>query len=152
MAIDGKTLRGSYCRGKGKGAIYIVGAFSAANGVVLGHVKTAEKSNEVTAILELLKLLNLQGCLVTIDAMSCQKKNVTQVLQKGSDHLLSVKENQTALSDAFEVAFLIAEVVNFVGDRPMSQMRRIGAGKRHGITSLVGLLETFRSLDTSGLD
>ena len=75
VAIDGKTLRGSYCRGKGKGAIHRVSAFSAANGVVLGQVKTAEKSNEITAIPKLLKLLNLQGCLVTVDAMGCQKKN-----------------------------------------------------------------------------
>jgi len=74
VAIDGKTLRGSYCRGKGKGAIHMVSAFSAANGVVLGQVKTAEKSNEITAIPKLLKLLNLQGCLVTIDAMGRQKK------------------------------------------------------------------------------
>lgn len=72
VAIDGKTLRGSYCRGKGKGAIHMVSAFSAANGVVLGQVKTAEKSNEITAIPE---LLNLQGCLVTIDAMGCQEKD-----------------------------------------------------------------------------
>ncbi|SEK39312.1 Predicted transposase YbfD/YdcC associated with H repeats [Halomonas daqiaonensis] len=71
VAIDGKTLRGSYCRGKGKGAFHMVSAFSAANGVVLGQVKTAEKSNEITAIPELLKLLNLQGCLVTIDAKVC---------------------------------------------------------------------------------
>ena len=74
MANEGKTLCGSYCRGKGKGAIHRASAFSAANGVVLGQVKTAEKSNEITAIPKLLKLLNLQGCLVTIDAMGCQKK------------------------------------------------------------------------------
>jgi predicted transposase YbfD/YdcC len=82
VAIDGKTLRGSYCRGKGKGVIHRVSAFSAASGVVLGQVKTAEKSNEITAIPKLLKLLNLQGCLVTIDAMGCQKKIATSVLQK----------------------------------------------------------------------
>ena len=64
MANEGKTLCGSYCRGKGKGAIHRASAFSAANGVVLGQVKTAEKSNEITAIPKILKLLNLQGCLV----------------------------------------------------------------------------------------
>ena len=116
VAIDGKTLRGSYCRGKGKGAIHMVSAFSAANGVVLGQVKTAEKSNEITAIPELLKLLNLQGCLVTIDAMGCQKKIATQVLQKGADYLQSVKENQPALADVFEAAFPMTKVVNFEGD------------------------------------
>ena len=82
VAIDGKTLRGSYCRGKGKGAIHMVSAFGAANGVVLGQVRTAEKSNEITAIPKLLKLLNLQGCLVTIDAMGCQKKIAASVFTK----------------------------------------------------------------------
>ncbi len=81
-----------------------------ADGVVLGQVKTAEKSNEITAIPELLKLLNLKGCLVTTDAMSCQKKTATQVLQKDADYLLSMKENQPALADAFEAAFPIAKV------------------------------------------
>lgn len=116
VAIDGKTLRGSYCRGKGKGAIHMVSAFSAANGVVLGQVKTAEKSNEIKAIPELLKLLNLQGCLVTIDAMGCQKKFATSILQKGADYLLSVKDNQPKLVDAFETAFPMPRVVNFEGD------------------------------------
>lgn len=73
IAIDGKTLRGSYDKSRKKGAIHMVSAFSAANGVVLGQVKTKEKSNEITTIPELLKLLNLHGCLVTIDAMGCQK-------------------------------------------------------------------------------
>ncbi|ERS90731.1 hypothetical protein Q671_17775, partial [Halomonas sp. PBN3] len=72
VAIDGKTLRGSYCRGKEKAAIHMVSAFSTANGVVMGQIKTDEKSNEITAIPELLKLLDLYGCLVTIDAMGCQ--------------------------------------------------------------------------------
>jgi predicted transposase YbfD/YdcC len=84
----------------------MVSDFSAANGVVLGQVKTAEKSKEITAIPELLKPLNLQGCLVTIDAMGCQKKIATQVLQKGADYLLSVRENQPALADSFEVALV----------------------------------------------
>ncbi|MCE9664052.1 ISAs1 family transposase [Halomonas sp. M5N1S17] len=93
----------------------MVSAFSAANGVVLGQDKAAEKSNEITAIPELLKLLNLQSCLVTIDAMGCQKKIATQVLQKGADYLLSVKDNQPALADAFEAAFPMAKVASFEG-------------------------------------
>ncbi|MBF8224040.1 ISAs1 family transposase [Halomonas sp. 328] len=112
VAIDGKTLRGSYCRGKGKGAIHMVSAFSAANGVVLGQVKTAEKSNEIMAIPELLKRLNLQGCLVTIDAMGCQKKIATEVLQKGAD--------------AFEAAFPMAKVASFTGDSYVTDEKNRG--------------------------
>lgn len=82
IAIDGKTLKGSYDKSRKKGAIHRVSAFSAANGVVLGQVKTEEKSNEITAIPELLKLLSLHGCLVTIDAMGCQKKLLKRSLIK----------------------------------------------------------------------
>ncbi|SQD80115.1 conserved protein of unknown function, might be transposase [Moritella yayanosii] len=75
VAIDGKTIKGSYDKSKRKGLIHMVSAFSAANQVVLGQVKTSEKYNEITAIPELLKLLNISGCLVTMDAMGCQKKD-----------------------------------------------------------------------------
>jgi hypothetical protein len=74
MAIDGKIVRGSYDKSNKRGAIYIVSEFCAANEVVIGQVKTAEKSNEITAIPESLQLLELSCCLVTIDAMGCQKK------------------------------------------------------------------------------
>jgi len=126
VAIDGKTLRGSYCRGKNKGAIHMVSAFSAANGVVLGQVKTAQKSNEITAIPELLKLLNLQGCLVTIDAMGCQKKIAANVLHKGADYLLAVKDNQPKLMNAFEQAFPMSELISFKGDSYVTDEKNRG--------------------------
>ncbi len=66
IAIDGKTLRGTYDKGRRQGAIHMVSAFSAANQVVIGQVKTSEKSNEITAIPELLKLLDIRGCLVSV--------------------------------------------------------------------------------------
>ncbi|SBT11315.1 hypothetical protein VCE7224_00031 [Vibrio celticus] len=69
IAIDGKTLRGTYNKDKRCGAIHMVSAFSAANQVVLGQLKTSEKSNEIKAIPELLELLSIRGCIVTIDAM-----------------------------------------------------------------------------------
>lgn len=117
VAIDGKTLRGSYCRGKDKAAIHMVSAFSTANnGVVLGQIKTEDKSNEITAIPELLKLLDLYGCLVTIDAMGCQKKIAQTVREKGADYLLSVKENQPRLAAAFEEAFPMNVIANYPGD------------------------------------
>jgi len=124
----------------------MVSLFSAANGVVLGQVKTAEKSNEITAIPELLQILNLQGCLVTIDAMGCHKNIASQVLQKGADYLLSVgEENQPALADAFEAAFLMATVVNFEGDAYVTDEKNRGQQEtRYHIVSEVS--EEFQKL------
>lgn len=73
VAIDGKTCRSSYDRSKSKDAIHMVSAWATANRVVIGQVKTDDKSNEITAIPELLNILALKGCIVTIDAMGCQK-------------------------------------------------------------------------------
>jgi hypothetical protein len=73
IAIDGKTLRGSSDSNSNKAAIQMVSAWAQANRVVLGQVKTEAKSNEITAISQLLKFLDIQGCIVTIDAMGCQK-------------------------------------------------------------------------------
>lgn len=105
VAIDGKTIKGSYNKSKRKGFIHMVSAFSAANQVVLGQVKTAEKSNEITAIPELLNLLNISGCLVTIDAMGCQKKIANKILSKNADYILAVKGNQGRLEQAFNDYF-----------------------------------------------
>ncbi len=74
VAIDGKTLRRSYDRSSRKQAIHMVSAWANTNGVVLGQVKTSEKSNEITAIPKLLEVLELKGCIVTLDAMGCQTK------------------------------------------------------------------------------
>lgn len=76
----------------------MVGAFAAANGLVLGQVKTEQKSNEITAIPELLKVLDLEGCTVTIDAMGCQTKIAEGIIGKGADYVLAVKENQKELN------------------------------------------------------
>jgi hypothetical protein len=74
VAIDGKTLRRSYDRSSNKAAIHMVGAWAATNGIALGQMKTEDKSNQITATAELLKLLDLKGCIVTTDAMGCQKE------------------------------------------------------------------------------
>lgn len=105
IAIDGKTLRRSYDKGKRKGAIHMVSAFSTANQVVLGQVKTGDKSNEIKAIPELLELLSIRGCLVTIDAMGCQRAIAQKVIDKGADYLLAVKGNQPTLEAAFDNYF-----------------------------------------------
>lgn len=97
VAIDGKTLRGGHDQGKGKAAIHMVNAWASANGIVLGQRKTDAKSNEITAIPELLELLNVSGCIVTIDAMGCQTKIAQQIRDRKADYLLRVKDNQSYL-------------------------------------------------------
>lgn len=105
VAIDGKTLRSSYNRDDRQSAIHMVSAFATANGVVMGQVKTDEKSNEITAIPELLKVLELKGSLVTIDAMGCQKNIARTIVNKEADYLLAVKGNQGKLYEAIQDAF-----------------------------------------------
>ena len=91
IAIDGKTLRRSYDSSSGKSAIHMVSAWSTVNAVVLGQEKTAEKSNEITAIPELLDVLALKGCIVSIDAMGCQKEIAKKIISKKSRLRLSTK-------------------------------------------------------------
>jgi len=105
VAIDGKTLRGSYNREDRCSSIHMVSAFASANGVVMGQVKTDEKSNEITAIPQLLHLLELKGCLVSLDAMGCQKEIAQQIVDKEADYLLTVKGNQGQLHDAVKQVF-----------------------------------------------
>ena len=105
IAIDGKTLRRSHDKRLGIGAIHMVSAWSADNGIVLGQVKTEEKSNEITAIPKLLKILALKGCIITIDAMGCQKAIASQIVDQGGDYLLAVKDNQKNLADAIKSIF-----------------------------------------------
>jgi hypothetical protein len=95
IAIDGKTVRGHF-KGGGK-ALHMVSAWAEENRLVLGQVKTEEKSNEITAIPTLLEKLALKGCIVTIDAMGCQYKIADKVVEKKADYLFSLKKNQETL-------------------------------------------------------
>jgi predicted transposase YbfD/YdcC len=94
IAVDGKTLRGAYERGQGRSMIHMVSAWATANRIVLGQCKTQEKSNEITAIPELLKLLDLAGAVVTIDAMGTQKAIAQQIVDQDGDYVLALKGNQ----------------------------------------------------------
>lgn len=107
VAIDGKTLRHSFDRAHQKAAIHRVSAWAAANHLVLGQVKVDDKSNEITAIPALLALLDLHGCIVTIDAMGCQKEIARQIVAQGAEYVLALKENQETL---------YADVVEFFAD------------------------------------
>ena len=94
VAIDGKQSRRSFDRTAGKAAINMVSAWASENQMVLGQVKVDEKSNEITAIPELLDMLELAGCIVTIDAMGCQTDIAAKIVEKEADYVLSVKGNQ----------------------------------------------------------
>lgn len=113
IAVDGKTLRRSHNHKEGQSAIHMVSAWSSANGVVLGQKKTTEKSNEITAIPELLSALELSGCIVTIDAMGCQKNIAKKIIDGGADYVLALKANQGNLRKDTENFFKHAEDTSF---------------------------------------
>jgi predicted transposase YbfD/YdcC len=105
IAIDGKTIRRSLDTANGKAAIHMVNAWCAANHMVLGQLATDAKSNEITAIPELLKLLDLSDAVVTIDAAGCQKKIAGQIVDQGGHYLLQLKGNQGGLHDETVMLF-----------------------------------------------
>lgn len=105
IALDGKVLRGSQDQGIGKAAIDMVSAWATANRLVLGQVKVAEKSNEITAIPQLLEALEVSGCIVTIDAMGCQTEIAEKIIAREADYVLALKENQGNLYEDVERLF-----------------------------------------------
>ena len=125
IAIDGKTLRSSYDRNSRQSTIHMVSAFAAQNRLVLGQVKTDAKSNEITAIPELLALLDIKGCLVSIDAMGCQTEIASAIVKGGGNYLLAVKGNQPTLHNAVRAA--LAESTQ----RPLSE-ETLSIEKMHG--------------------
>lgn len=113
IAIDGKQMRGSKDGFLGKRAIYMVSAWAEANELVLGQRKVDEKSNEITAIPELLKILDISGCIITIDAIGTQTKIAKAIVDNGADYLLSVKENQGHLFEEISWLFEYDQQNNF---------------------------------------
>lgn len=103
IAIDGKTNRRTF--GENTKPLHLVSAFATANGVAIGQVATDKKSNEITAIPELLKLLDIKGCLITTDAMGCQSDIAADVVNRGGDYLLAVKGNQGLLYRSIKSCF-----------------------------------------------
>ncbi len=102
IAIDGKTLRHSYDKKVAAGgAIHVISAFSTMHSLVIGQIQTVEKSNEITAIPELLNMLDIKGKIITTDAMGCQKDIAEKIQKQGGDYLFAVKGNQGRLNKAF---------------------------------------------------
>ncbi|MDJ0572432.1 MAG: ISAs1 family transposase [Pleurocapsa sp. MO_192.B19] len=108
IAIDGKTLRHSYDNNSEQKAIVMVSALARESGLVLAQTKVSKKSNEITAIPELLKVLELSGAIVTIDAIGCQTKIVSQIANQKADYLITLKKNQTGLYKRVDELFNLA--------------------------------------------
>lgn len=113
IAIDGKTLRHSYDRSESKAAIHMVSAWATRNRLVLGQRKVEDKSNEITAIPELLKVLAIEGCIVTIDAMGCQREIAQQIVAQQADYVLALKGNQGNLHEDVVQVFEHARRTDF---------------------------------------
>jgi predicted transposase YbfD/YdcC len=107
VSLDGKTIRNSFDHASAKAAIHMVSAWGSANQCVLGQVQVDAKSNEITAVPRLLELLDISGCIVTMDAMGCQKEHARLILEKGGDYVFALKGNQ---------GFFHAEVKAFFED------------------------------------
>lgn len=106
IAVDGKTLRRSLDKANDKSALHMVSAWSSNASVVLAQMKSDGKSNEITSVPELLKLLQLKGCVITVDAMNCQKKTAAQIVNQGGDYLMCLKENHPDLRRNVEERFI----------------------------------------------
>ncbi len=158
IPIDGKTLRRSYDSDSNKAAIHMVSAWASENRLVLGQVKTSEKSNEITAIPELLNLLEIKGCIVTIDAMGCQKKIARQIAKQGGDYVLGLKGNQGSLLEAVENIFEQADTETLNSDQfDFFQTTARGHGREetrsHYTTSAstLPMLSKWKGLETIGI-
>jgi len=129
IAVDGKQLRGSHDQEAGKAAIYMVSAWATQNQLVLGQTKVAEKSNEITAIPELLHLLEITGCIVTIDAIGTQTEIAKAIVEGGGDYLLSVKESQGHLFEDIQYLFDVDVAQGFLCEHSYSNTVNKGLGR-----------------------
>jgi predicted transposase YbfD/YdcC len=121
IAVDGKTLRRTFDRAQGLGALHLVSAWASANGLTLGQVAVDAKSNEITAIPQLLELLDLKGCVVTIDAAGCQKDIAAQIVAKEADYVLALKDNQPTMREQAANYFL----EQFGREKPDGKLRHL---------------------------
>lgn len=112
VAIDGKTIRGSYDKRKEQSALHIVSAWATTNKIALGQFKVGDKTNEITAIPKLLKMVCIKGCIVTIDAMGCQKEITHKIAEYEADYILALKQNHKELYE---------DVTLFLQDKPLME-------------------------------
>ena len=143
IAIDGKTLRNSHDRALGKSAIHMVSAFAAGVRLVLAQEKVDEKSNEITAIPRLLKLLDVKGQIITIDAAGCQKAIAQQIVEQEGDYVLALKGNQGTLNEDVRL-FLETEIAKPFSKAIESMYEESDAGH--------GRIETRKCVVSSQID
>jgi predicted transposase YbfD/YdcC len=143
VAIDGKTLRRSFDHAASKGAIHMISAWANANRLVLGQLKVDDKSNEITAIPTLLRMLELEGAIVTIDAMGCQKEIAKTITEQGAEYVLALKDNHPTLH---------SEVQLFFDDVKADRLDHITSERHTTIDADHGRLETRHSWITSDIE
>jgi predicted transposase YbfD/YdcC len=132
VAVDGKTSRGSGRRARGEHPLHLLSAWATVSGLVLGQEATDVKSNEITALPRLLRLLALEGCVVTIDAMGCQSAIAAQIVEQGADYVLALKANQPTLHATVVGAFADAQQPGAAGWVPAVQDQAQTWDKGHG--------------------
>jgi len=132
IAMDGKTMRGSYSNADKSDMLHIVSAWASQQGITLGQIAVDSKSNEITAIPELLQILELKGALVSIDAMGCQRDIAATIVQGGGDYVLQVKGNQPTLQKAIEESFAELDALNEAEATKSKARRRITREKSRG--------------------
>lgn len=143
IAIDGKTLRHSFDRATSQSAIHMVSAWANANRLVLGQVKVDDKSNEITAIPKLLKMLELKGATVTIDAMGCQKEIAQVITEQDADYVLALKKNHSTLYE---------DVKLFLDDAHTSEFAEIDHDYHETVDGEHGRIETRKYWITTEID
>jgi len=141
IALDGKAVRHSFDAATGQAALHLVSAWATESGLALGQVKVDTKSNEITAIPALLKLLDISGCVITIDAMGCQKVIAKQIMDKKADYVLSLKGNQSTLHEDVKLFFEDARAHEFY---QKDQERQITHGYSETVEKDHGRIETRR--------
>ena len=141
IAVDGKAVRHSFDAATGQAALHLVSAWATGSGLALGQVKVDKKSNEITAIPALLKLLDISGCVITLDAMGCQRAIARQIRDKKADYVFSLKGNQSTLHDDVRVFFEDARAHGFYGK---DEGRRIAHGYCETVEKDHGRIETRR--------
>jgi predicted transposase YbfD/YdcC len=132
VALDGKTLRRSHDRANGKAALHLVSAWASGSGLVLGQVAVDDKSNEIVAIPALLRLLDVRGCTVTIDAMGCQTAIAAQIVAQGADYALALKDNHPTLHAEVAEEFAAARANGFADFAPADHDHWATVEQGHG--------------------
>ena len=132
IAIDGKTSCASHNKHKGINALHMVSAWAVDNRLCLGQVKTAEKSNEIEAIPRLLNMLDVEGSIVTTDAMGCQKDIAATIKNKGADYVLTLKDNQPNLCNSVKNVFELGDITTFEGMHYRKQIEKIRGNRNRG--------------------